>query len=168
MKDGEHVNHTALYEIADDLRGLANLGLYYANNEYDRERYEKVLAASARILSALENRLPDEVLKEYQSNVDYLTPLAGAGAAVFRDGKLLLIHRHDDKLWAIPGGAVEVGETVTAAAVRELREETGMRGRVTRLLADDELPPLSQGHHVRVPMIFKLWRGEVDVPYFDL
>ncbi|HLF87900.1 MAG TPA: NUDIX hydrolase N-terminal domain-containing protein [Anaerolineales bacterium] len=202
------MNNTTLYQIADDLRGIANLGLYYAANEHDRERYEKVLAASARLLSALEDRSSEEVLAVYRDNLGYLTPFVGAGAAVFRDGKLLLIQRHDDKRWAIPGGAVEVGETVAAAAVRELWEETGIRGRVTHLLAvfesrrwqspfrhhlnhfvfacesdetpqttpealdvsffaEDKLPPLSQGHHVRVPMIFKLWRGEVAVPYFD-
>lgn len=199
---------THLHQIADDLRGIANLGLYYAQNEYDRERYEKVLAASARLLSTLENRAPDEILTEYRNHRDYLTPLVGAGAVVFRDGKLLLIQRHDDQRWAIPGGAVEVGETPATAAVRELWEEVGMRGRATRLLAvfdsrkwqspfrfhinhftffcesdeipqtspealdvgffsEDALPPLSQGHHVRVPMIFKLWRGEIAPPYFD-
>jgi hypothetical protein len=34
--------------------------------------------------------------------------------------------------------------------------------------AGDNLPPLSQGHHLRVPVIFKLQRGEIPAPYFDL
>jgi ADP-ribose pyrophosphatase YjhB (NUDIX family) len=43
-----------LYHLADELRGIARLGLAYAQNDHDRDRYERVLAASARIVSAVE------------------------------------------------------------------------------------------------------------------
>jgi ADP-ribose pyrophosphatase YjhB (NUDIX family) len=42
------------------------------------------------------------------------------------DDKVLLIRRSDNGLWAAPGGAQDLGETVTAAAVREVQEETGL------------------------------------------
>lgn len=198
-----------IYRIADELRAIANLGLHYSSNVYDRERYERVLAISARILGLIEGRPFEEVERAYRGNLDYLSPLTGAGAALFKGKSLLLIRRHDDGLWALPGGAVEVGETTAAAAVRELQEETGISGQVTGLLAvfdsrkwkspfryqlnhfvfeveaenpkpqvtseatetgffcKDELPPLSQGHHLRVPFIFKIWSGENPAPYFD-
>lgn len=41
-----------LYQIADELRALACLGLTYTTNEYDRERYTRILAASARLVTA--------------------------------------------------------------------------------------------------------------------
>lgn len=126
------MNKPPLYEIADELRALANLGLYYTHDNYDRERYEKVLALGARLGGALDERNPDEILIEYRQTPGYLTPLSGGGAVVFREGKLLLIQRHDDQRWAIPGGAVEVGETPAAGAVRELYEEVGMRDPFTR------------------------------------
>jgi ADP-ribose pyrophosphatase YjhB (NUDIX family) len=50
------------------------------------------------------------------------------------DGRLLLIRRTDNDLYAIPGGALEIGETVVAAAVRETREETGVDVVVTGLI----------------------------------
>jgi len=50
------------------------------------------------------------------------------------DGRVLLIQRSDNDLWALPGGAQDVGETVSAAAERETLEETGYRVTVTDLI----------------------------------
>jgi ADP-ribose pyrophosphatase YjhB (NUDIX family) len=198
-----------LYQIADELRAIASLGLNFAANRYEVENYRRVLALSARLIAALEQRSPEEVVRQFQDNLLHVSPLAGAEAAVFRDGQLLLIRRRDDGLWALPGGLVEVGETLAEAARRELQEEAGISGRVSKLLgifdsrlwhtqtkaqlytaiflveSDDsspapgpealdvaffsegELPDLSPGHHLRVPFVFRLLRGEVPAPYFD-
>lgn len=56
-------------------------------------------------------------------------PLLAASAAVFRDGMVLIAQRAVAPLtgrWSLPGGLVEPGETLAAAAVREVREETGV------------------------------------------
>ena len=127
-------SHGELYGIADELRAIANLGLSFCENDYDRERYEHVLAASARIVAALDGRPSDEVLAVYRDNLGHFSPLVGADAAVFRDDRILLIQRTDNGLWAMPGGLVDVGETVAEAAVRELWEEAGVRGSATRLV----------------------------------
>ena len=50
--------------------------------------------------------------------MNHVSPLIGAEAAVFRDNRLLLIKRHDNKLRAVPGGKVDVGETLKEAAIR--------------------------------------------------
>lgn len=46
--------------------------------------------------------------------------------AVLNEGSVLLVHRTDNGKWALPGGAVELGESVPDTAVREVREETGV------------------------------------------
>lgn len=56
-------------------------------------------------------------------------PVVGVGAVVIRDGKVLLVRRGiapSRGLWAIPGGAIELGETLQQAAEREILEETGV------------------------------------------
>ena len=55
-------------------------------------------------------------------------PRLGASACVWRDGRVLLIERAKPPLglWSLPGGHVELGESVAAAAQRELLEETGL------------------------------------------
>jgi ADP-ribose pyrophosphatase YjhB (NUDIX family) len=49
-------------------------------------------------------------------------------------GDVLLIQRGDNGLWALPGGAQDLGETTTQAAIREVKEETGLRVRITGLV----------------------------------
>ena len=123
-----------LYRTADELRGIATEGARYADNDYDRRRYGRVLSLSARLVAAIEQRSPDEVMEEYKQNLAHVTPFVAADAAVFRGGRILLIKREDNGLWAMPGGATEVGETWAQSAERELREETGVVGTAKKLL----------------------------------
>lgn len=56
-------------------------------------------------------------------------PLVGVGAVVVSEGRVLLVRRGKEPLkghWTLPGGALELGETLLAGAVREVREETGL------------------------------------------
>ena len=56
-------------------------------------------------------------------------------AVIFdRDRRVLLQRRTDNDLWGIPGGAVEYGEAVRAALLREVREETGLTVEIIRLV----------------------------------
>jgi 8-oxo-dGTP pyrophosphatase MutT (NUDIX family) len=50
------------------------------------------------------------------------------------DGALLVIHRTDNDNWALPGGALDLGESLITTAVREVKEETGIDCEVTGLV----------------------------------
>ncbi|MBI3970759.1 MAG: NUDIX domain-containing protein [Chloroflexi bacterium] len=58
----------------------------------------------------------------------------GVTVAVIRAGDVLLVQREDSRFWCLPGGAVEAGESLAVAAVREVREETGLDVQLTRLV----------------------------------
>ncbi|CAA9305223.1 MAG: hypothetical protein AVDCRST_MAG77-6026 [uncultured Chloroflexi bacterium] len=130
----------ALFHLADELRGIALLGLAYAQNSHDRDRYERVLAAAARLVGVTERHPTDEpggaerVLATFRENLAHVSPVAGAEAVVVRGGRILLHRRADSGLWAMCGGLAEIGETLAEAAARELWEEARVQGRVTRLL----------------------------------
>jgi 8-oxo-dGTP diphosphatase len=64
-------------------------------------------------------------------------PLVGVGGVVIDKGRALLIRRASEPLrgeWSIPGGMLELGETLEEGVIRELLEETGLRVRVLELI----------------------------------
>src|SRR3954453_22254483 len=62
-----------------------------------------------------------------------LVPSVNVGVLNGR-GELLLIRRTDNENWAMPGGGVDIGETIAEAGVRETREETGIECDIERLV----------------------------------
>ncbi len=70
----------------------------------------------------------------------------GVNVAVFRDGKILLTKRDDFHVWCMPGGHIDPGETFPQAAVREVREETGLEMALTRLIGVYSRPRWGEYH----------------------
>ncbi len=71
-----------------------------------------------------------------EPDVRKATILRPSVAAIIRDGegRLLLQRRSDNGRWGLPGGSVEIGESVREAIIREVREETGLEVEVERLI----------------------------------
>jgi 8-oxo-dGTP diphosphatase len=96
----------------------------------------------------------------------YVAPALTADAILLKGHEVLLVRRKNPPFqdaWAIPGGFVDVGETVEDAARRELVEETGLRGDIVDLLgvySDPKRDP--RGHTVTVAYVMKVG-GIVDV-----
>ena len=113
---------------ADKLRDMAATGLKYAENIYDRERYQSVQQIAIEML-ALATDQPVEAVEPLRGPIfSRSSPLiSGTAAIIDGDGKMLLMRRSDNRLWNMPGGILEVGETPAAGVVREVLEETGVR-----------------------------------------
>ena len=108
--------------------------------------------------------------------------LVFAGGCVFdTDGKVLLQRRGDSKKWGFPGGAIEIGETPEMAAVREVKEETGLDVRVSGLIgiytdSDMEYTNGDQAHSICIVYELEMTGGQlkcdnfetIELQYFDL
>lgn len=126
------MNITALLE---ELQAIARNGLAYAQNVYDRERYERLLELSCGHYAELLEVPSAEVREKLSRELGHITPKLGSDAAIFNDaGEILLIERVDGSGWGIPCGWVEPNERAVDAAVRETREETGLEVVVRRLV----------------------------------
>jgi ADP-ribose pyrophosphatase YjhB (NUDIX family) len=113
---------------SDRLRGITALGLNFCQNFYDRENYHRIQDIAIEMLAAATGESVMEIERLRGPIFDRPTPLVVGDAAVIDDaGQLLLIRRSDNGLWAVPGGALEVGETPAEGVAREALEETGVQ-----------------------------------------
>jgi ADP-ribose pyrophosphatase YjhB (NUDIX family) len=143
-----------------------------------------------------------------------VTPLVGADVFVPDErGRVLLIRRADNGMWALPGGFHDLNETPATCAARECLEETGLSIRIVRLLgifssnryqeinyphkggkyvhvlflaqridgtphptseareigffAEDQIPPLSDGHAPRIELGFRVLSDPATPAYFE-
>jgi 8-oxo-dGTP diphosphatase len=95
-------------------------------------------------------------------------PIVGVGAVVLRNRQVLLVRRASDPLrgqWSLPGGMLELGETLKKAAEREVLEETGLRVRVDEVLdVFDSIVPDAEGrtqfHYVLIDFLCHSSSGE--------
>ena len=124
--------HSQVYQIADELRAIACAGIHFATLfEYDpaiRCRYERVLAASARLLGILDHRHIKDVLAQYDSTRLRWNPLLVASAAVFQNDRLLVVRRPETGLWSVPREVVSPETLFRDTVCRTLRQDTGVTG----------------------------------------
>ncbi len=118
------------------LKSLADTGLVYVENVYDKERYDEIRQISLNLLSQLSNQPFESLSNFYLPDTDYPTPKVDIRALVLNDEKeILLVKENIDGKWALPGGWADVGFTPSEIAKKELKEETGLDVNVIRLLA---------------------------------
>ena len=110
---------------ARSLQALAQTGLTYSENPFDRERYQKLYALSQEIFG-IHTGLETEVLEQWFTvQPGYATPKVDVRGACFREGKLLMVRERADGGWCLPGGWADVGDVPSEAAAREVFEEAG-------------------------------------------
>lgn len=119
---------------AVELQSLAQVGLTYSKDAYDIERFERIREISAEMV-AHKSEIPiDKVKNLFCNEAGYQTPKLDTRAAVFKDGKILLVRENNGK-WSLPGGWVDVNISVGENAVKEVKEESGLDVRAEKIIA---------------------------------
>ena len=120
---------------AHQLQSMAEGGLTYSTQIYDRERYEQLMELSAEIVTEYSSMNMEKVHELFRLEKGYLTPKVDVRGVIFRDDEILLVRELLDGKWSLPGGWADVGYSPSEMVVKEVREEAGLNVKATRLLA---------------------------------
>lgn len=112
-------------KLAIEIQSLAQNGLEYSNNVYDIERYKRLREIAAEMLEMKTDISVEKVKDLFCNETGYQTPKLDTRAAIFKDNKILLVHENNGT-WSLPGGWVDVLETVKSNTIKEVKEETGL------------------------------------------
>ncbi len=121
---------------AQKLQAIAQTGLNYEPNPFDRERYEMIRDIAAEMLAENSTSTAVDIRMMFDAQTGHATPKTDVRGVVFRDGKILLVQEKlDENRWTLPGGWADIGESASEAVVREIYEESGYYARPLKLLA---------------------------------
>ena len=121
-------------EWAIELQSLAQAGLTYGKDIYDKERYERIRDISAEIVSNYTDIEIEKVKDLFCNEVGYQTPKLDTRAAIFEEGKILLVRENNGK-WSLPGGWVDVNVSVKENTIKEVKEESGLDVSADKIIA---------------------------------
>jgi ADP-ribose pyrophosphatase YjhB (NUDIX family) len=120
---------------ARELQAISQTGNHFATSDYDRERYQRISEIAAEIFARQGDIEGSKIRTIFDAQSGYATPKIDVRAAVFRDGKILLVQERSDGLWTLPGGWADVNDSPSEAIQKEVLQESGFRARTERLLA---------------------------------
>ena len=119
---------------AVEIQSLAQAGLAYGRDEYDRERYARLREIAAEMIACKADLPLEKVRGLFCGETGYQTPKIDTRAAVFEGDRILLVHEKNGT-WALPGGWCDVDRSVGENAVKETLEEAGLTVTAERLIA---------------------------------
>lgn len=167
-----------ILRAARRVQAIAQAGLHYAENEFDRQRYQELRDLSVELTAAASDGEINRIRDLFTNETGFQTPKVDVRSVVIRDDKILLARERSDGGFSLPGGFADINYSPSAVAVKEVREETGLEVRTSRLLAlvdtdRHNFPPLEY-HYYKIVFLCELTGGELrdsnettDAGFFD-
>jgi ADP-ribose pyrophosphatase YjhB (NUDIX family) len=121
--------------IARELRAIAQTGLTFTADRFDRQRYGRVRELAASMLAQGSGADYGDILGVLLNDRGYATPKVDVRGAAFVDGQVLLVREISDGQWTLPGGWADVNQSAAECVVREIWEESGFEAKARKLAA---------------------------------
>lgn len=121
-------------DFAIRIQSIAQAGLQYGKDKYDKERYEELRKISAEMISAKTDISVDKVYNLFCNETGYQTPKVDTRGAIFADEKILLVHENNGT-WSLPGGWCDTDQSIASNTIKEVKEETGFTVSAEKLIA---------------------------------
>ena len=124
-----------ILDWARKVQAIAQTGLAFSKDPFDRERYTQLQELVASILAS-ELHIPVGTARAFwEQEEGYATPKVDVRGGVFVGDRVLLVRERSDGKWTLPGGWVDVNDAPSDAVVREIYEESGYRAKAVKLAA---------------------------------
>lgn len=163
------------------LKALADTGLVYSTDDYNKERYTEIQHIAIDLMAQASGNTTESLQAMFAPVTDYPTVKTDVRALILSDDKkqVLLARESADGKWSLPGGWADVGDSPKETAEKEAWEETGLTVKATQLLAvfDKRFHPHPPQPFYVYKMVFLCEKvsGELkegfdllDVGYFDI
>jgi ADP-ribose pyrophosphatase YjhB (NUDIX family) len=139
-----------------ELQAIAQTGLAFSQNPYDRERYVMLRKVASQMMAARTGTSPRRIEALFLAETGYATPKVDVRGAVFDHRNRLLMVREveDGGRWALPGGWADVNRTAAENVAKEVQEESGYTVRVRKLASVCDRT--RQGHPAAVFSCYKM------------
>lgn len=121
-------------DFAIRIQSIAQAGLLYGKDQYDKERYGELRKIAAEMISEKTDISVEKVYDLFCNETGYQTPKVDTRAAVFMDDKILLVHENNGT-WSLPGGWCAVDQSIASNTEKEVKEEAGFTVKAEKLIA---------------------------------
>lgn len=141
--------------IGRELRAIAQTGLTFSKDPFDRQRFERIRELAASLLAEGSGADPAQLVQLFGGDSGYATPKVDVRGAAFRHGRVLLVREVSDGRWTLPGGWADVNQSPAQCVVREIAEESGFEARAIKLALVHDYRKRHAQHHL--DSIYKLF-----------
>ena len=121
-------------DFAIRIQSIAQAGIQYGKDQYDKERYEELRKIADEMISEKTDISVEKVYDLFCNETGYQTPKVDTRAAVFMDDKILLVHENNGT-WSLPGGWCDVDQSIASNTEKEVKEEAGFTVKAEKLIA---------------------------------
>jgi ADP-ribose pyrophosphatase YjhB (NUDIX family) len=153
--DDSAANEPSWLSVGRELRAIAQIGLSFCSDPFDRQRYERIRELAASLIAQGTGQSRAALLESFSEDKGYATPKVDVRAAAFLEGRVLLVREISDGAWTLPGGWADVTESAAESVVREVAEESGYQARALKLAAVYDYRKRNRPHHLDA--IYKLF-----------
>lgn len=120
--------------LAMELQFIAQAGITYSKDAFDLERFERIREISAEILNLKTNKSLKYITDVFCNETGFQTPKLDSRAVIFQNNKILLVKEKNNK-WSLPGGWVDINQSIKSNTIKEVKEEAGLDIIPTKLIA---------------------------------
>lgn len=165
-------------KIAKRIQAIAQTGLRFTKDDFDRERFEELRDLSVDLIAQVSDAKIEKIRELFTCETGFQTPKIDVRGVILDQGRILLTKEKSDNKWSLPGGYADINYSPNAIVEKEVFEETGLRVAANRVLAvidtnSHNFPPLEY-HFYKIIILCDMLEGDlrgsnetISSAYFD-